>query len=133
MNAPSPRKSFVSIAIVGAAGVLAAGPALADIKIGFNVPLTGFAAADGQSSLNGAQYLRILVDAGFAIEEASALIDFRYAATDEQFPTIAKFRAARRLWNRVVELSGGSPAGQLQHAVTSRPMCLHCPPCKSTC
>ena len=49
MNAPSPRKSFVSIAIVGAAGVLAAGPALADIKIGFNVPLTGFAAASGQS------------------------------------------------------------------------------------
>ncbi len=74
------------------------------------------------SLATGAQYLRILVDAGFAIEEASALIDFRYAATDEQFPTIAKFRAARRLWNRVVELSGGSPAGQLQHAVTSRPM-----------
>lgn len=55
MPAPSPRKSFVSIALAGAAGVLAAGPALADIKIGFTVPLTGFAAADGQSSLNGAK------------------------------------------------------------------------------
>ncbi|GAA3515805.1 methylmalonyl-CoA mutase family protein [Aeromicrobium panaciterrae] len=70
----------------------------------------------------GAQYLRLLVESGFDVDDAAALIDFRYAATDEQFPTIAKLRAARRLWNRVVELSGGAPTGQLQHAVTSRPM-----------
>lgn len=76
------------------------------------------------SLATGAQYLRILVEAGFGVEEAAGLIDFRYAATDEQFPTIAKFRAARRLWNRVAELSGvtSAAAGQLQHAVTSRPM-----------
>ena len=50
-------------------------------------------------------------------------VEFRYAATDEQFPTIAKLRAARRLWARVLELSGGRAAGeQRQHAVTSRPM-----------
>ena len=41
-------------------GILAFGgtvvPAVADnIKIGFNVPLTGFAAADGQSALHGAE------------------------------------------------------------------------------
>ena len=41
-------------------GILAVGgtivPAAADnIKIGFNVPLTGFAAADGQSALHGAE------------------------------------------------------------------------------
>jgi methylmalonyl-CoA mutase len=72
----------------------------------------------------GAQYLRLLVEAGFSVEQAAGLIDFRYAATDEQFPTIAKLRAARRLWNRVAELSGvtTAAAGQLQHAVTSRPM-----------
>uniref|UniRef100_UPI002FCBE655 methylmalonyl-CoA mutase family protein n=1 Tax=Aeromicrobium sp. TaxID=1871063 RepID=UPI002FCBE655 len=70
----------------------------------------------------GTEYLRVLVEAGFTVDEAAALIDFRYAATGEQFPTIAKFRAARRLWNRVVELSGGAATGQLQHAVTSRPM-----------
>jgi branched-chain amino acid transport system substrate-binding protein len=29
--------------------------ALADIKIGINVPLTGFAAADGKSALDGAK------------------------------------------------------------------------------
>ena len=76
------------------------------------------------SLATGAQYLRVLAEAGFTVEEAAGLIDFRYAATDEQFPTIAKLRAARRLWNRVVELSGvtTSAAAQLQHAVTSRPM-----------
>lgn len=72
----------------------------------------------------GVTYLRTLVAAGFSVDDAAGLIDFRYAATGEQFPTIAKFRAARRLWNRVAELSGVSTAaaGQLQHAVTSRPM-----------
>ncbi|MCW2830905.1 MAG: methylmalonyl-CoA mutase [Aeromicrobium sp.] len=72
----------------------------------------------------GVTYLRTLVDAGYDVDDAADLIDFRYAATDEQFPTMAKFRAARRLWNRVAELSGvtTAAAGQQQHAVTSRPM-----------
>lgn len=72
----------------------------------------------------GVTYLRALVDAGHGVDDAAALIDFRYAATDEQFPSIAKLRAARRLWNRVAELSGvtTAAAGQVQHAVTSRPM-----------
>ncbi len=74
------------------------------------------------SIATGAQYLRLLVDAGFTAEQAVALIDFRYAATDQQFPTIAKLRAARRLWTRVQELSGIAPVGQYQHVVTSRPM-----------
>lgn len=35
-----------------AVAILAVSPALADtVKIGFNVPLTGFAAADGKSAL----------------------------------------------------------------------------------
>ena len=85
-------------------------------------------ASDGQelgySLAVGAAYLRTLVASGLAVDEALGLIEFRYAATDEQFPTIAKFRAARRLWARVAELSGASAeaAGQRQHAVTSRPM-----------
>lgn len=72
----------------------------------------------------GAAYLRLLVEAGLTVDEAAGQIDFRYAATDEQFITIAKLRAARRLWNRVAELSGVSSGarGQRQHAVTSRPM-----------
>ncbi len=72
----------------------------------------------------GAHYLRVLTAAGLDIDGACRLIDFRYAATVDQFPTIAKLRAARLLWHRVTELSGASaPArAQRQHAVTSRPM-----------
>jgi len=70
----------------------------------------------------GASYLRTLTDAGVGVDEAARLVEFRYAATDEQFPTIAKLRAARRLWARVLELSGASERRQRQHVVTSRPM-----------
>ncbi|MGI9083777.1 MAG: methylmalonyl-CoA mutase family protein [Aeromicrobium sp.] len=72
----------------------------------------------------GAAYLRHLVEAGLSVDDAAAQIDFRFAATAEQFITIAKLRAARRLWNRVTELSGvtSDARGQRQHAVTSRPM-----------
>ncbi|WP_067435336.1 methylmalonyl-CoA mutase family protein [Nocardioides jensenii] len=78
----------------------------------------------GYSLAVGAAYLRHLTAGGRPVEDALALLEFRYAATDEQFPTIAKLRAARRLWARVAELSGAAPevAGQRQHAVTSRPM-----------
>ena len=76
----------------------------------------------GYSLAVGAAYLRTLTEAGIPLDEAVGLIEFRYAATDEQFPTIAKLRAARRLWARVVELSEGSVTTQRQHAVTSRPM-----------
>ncbi len=70
----------------------------------------------------GAAYLRALVGAGFEVAEAAALVEFRHAATDEQFPTIAKLRAARRLWARMLELSGATGVEQRQHVVTSRPM-----------
>ena len=51
-------KKYLKSILLGA--VLAVGTAVAsatadNIKIGFNVPLTGFAAADGQSALHGAE------------------------------------------------------------------------------
>lgn len=78
----------------------------------------------GYSLFAGITYLRVLTEAGFDVADAARLIEFRYAATDEQFPTIAKLRAARRLWARVLELSGLEPDAveQRQHVVTSRPM-----------
>ncbi|WP_246086556.1 methylmalonyl-CoA mutase family protein [Nocardioides humi] len=86
-------------------------------------------ASDGQelgwSIAAGVAYLRWLTDHGLSLADAARQIEFRYAATDEQFPTIAKLRAARVLWARVLELSGltGDDAPpQRQHAVTSRPM-----------
>ena len=48
-------KSTIMSAVIGIC-ILSAMPATADsIKIGFNAPLTGFAAADGKSALNGAE------------------------------------------------------------------------------
>jgi methylmalonyl-CoA mutase len=78
----------------------------------------------GYSMAVGATYLRELVASGLSVADAAALIEFRYAATDEQFVTIAKLRAARRLWARLLDLSGlpASASVQRQHVVTSRPM-----------
>lgn len=71
----------------------------------------------------GVAYLRALTDAGLDVATAARLLEFRYAATDEQFPTIAKLRAARRLWARVLEASGaGEAEGQRQHAVSAPTM-----------
>ena len=67
----------------------------------------------GYSLAVGAAYLRLLTDAGFdARRGGRRCIEFRYAATDEQFLTIAKLRAARRLWARVLELSGARRGGR---------------------
>jgi len=74
----------------------------------------------------GVAYLRALTDAGLDVATAARLLEFRYAATDEQFPTIAKLRAARRLWSRVLEASGAcgvdGAEGQRQHAVSAPTM-----------
>ncbi|MEU9097907.1 methylmalonyl-CoA mutase family protein [Streptomyces sp. NPDC048361] len=74
----------------------------------------------GASLSTGVAYLRELTDAGLSIEQACAQLEFRYAASADQFLTIAKLRAARRLWARVAEVCGAPGAGaQVQHAVTS--------------
>lgn len=72
----------------------------------------------------GVHYLRVLTEAGLAVAEAAGVVEFRLAATAEQFPTLAKLRAARQMWARVLELSGleGGGAPMHLHAVTSRPM-----------
>ncbi|MDG4864931.1 methylmalonyl-CoA mutase subunit beta, partial [Streptomyces sp. T-3] len=74
----------------------------------------------GSSLATGVAYLRELTGAGLSVEQACKQLEFRYAATADQFTTIAKLRAARRLWARVAEACGAPQAGgQLQHAVTS--------------
>ena len=72
----------------------------------------------GASLATGVAYLRELTEAGLTVEQACAQLEFRYAATAGQFLTIAKLRAARRLWARVTEVCG-APSAQVQHAVTS--------------
>ncbi|WP_394615511.1 methylmalonyl-CoA mutase family protein [Lentzea sp. JNUCC 0626] len=76
----------------------------------------------GASLALGVSYLRALTAAGFSEAAAFGALEFRFAATADQFSTIAKLRAARRLWARVAEVSGVSDAVQVQHAVTSSAM-----------
>ncbi|HEU4361874.1 MAG TPA: methylmalonyl-CoA mutase family protein, partial [Mycobacterium sp.] len=68
-------------------------------------------------------YLRLLQAAGLSVADALGQISFRLAADDDQFMTIAKMRAARRLWARVAEVVGASQSGAaIVHAETSSAM-----------
>jgi methylmalonyl-CoA mutase len=69
----------------------------------------------------GVAYLRALTAAGLGVDAAARLLELRVAVTAEQFPTIAKLRAARRLWARVLEASGADTAPAV-HAVASPTM-----------
>ncbi|MFE3021267.1 methylmalonyl-CoA mutase family protein [Streptomyces sp. NPDC059256] len=74
----------------------------------------------GCSLAAGVAVLRELTAAGLSADEAFGQVEFRYAATADQFLTIAKLRAARRTWARIAEVSGTAQAGaQRQHAVIS--------------
>ena len=78
----------------------------------------------GLSISTAVAYLRALTESGLTAGQAAGQLEFRYAAGADQFLTIAKLRAARRLWSRVAEVCGIGPAGaaQHQHAVTSMVM-----------
>jgi methylmalonyl-CoA mutase len=89
------------------------------------LPVHGAGASDAQelgfSLAAGVAYLRALTGAGLDLATAAGQLEFRYAATAEQFPTIAKLRAARLLWSRVTEACGRA-LPQYQHAVCSPAM-----------
>ncbi|MCC6946868.1 MAG: methylmalonyl-CoA mutase subunit beta [Bradyrhizobiaceae bacterium] len=88
---------------------------------GFKGP---FAAADGRVIHNAGgseaqelafalaaavAYLRALEAAGIPLDVARGMIFFRLAADSDQFLTMAKFRALRKLWARLEEASGLAP------------------------
>ncbi|MET8652626.1 methylmalonyl-CoA mutase family protein [Nocardia aurea] len=76
----------------------------------------------GAAVAAGLEYLRAL-SPGRDIADVLGQLEFRYAATDDQFATIAKFRAARQLWARVAHVCGAPAFGDApQHAVTSAAM-----------
>ena len=68
--------------------------------------------------------LRALSERGVAVDEACAELEFTYTAGVDQFATVAKLRAARRLWARVAEVCGADVDGrrQVQHAVSAGSM-----------
>jgi len=68
------------------------------------------------------EYLRAMAEAGLAIDTAAQQVLFSISLGTHHFLAIAKLRAARRLWARVVEACGGSPsAGAMRvHARVSK-------------
>jgi methylmalonyl-CoA mutase len=54
-------------------------------------------------------YLRAMEQGGIKLDDARRFIYFRLAADQDQFLTIAKFRALRKLWARVAEACGLNP------------------------
>ena len=58
---------------------------------------------------NAVAYIRVLEAGGIAIDDARRFIFFRLAADQDQFLTVAKFRALRKLWARVEDASGLAP------------------------
>ncbi|MDX6750926.1 methylmalonyl-CoA mutase family protein [Geminicoccaceae bacterium 1502E] len=72
----------------------------------------------------GLAYLRALEAEGLEPGAAAPQIGFLLAADDDFFLTIAKLRAARQLWARIVELAGGKEAARRMHlhAETARRM-----------
>jgi methylmalonyl-CoA mutase len=106
--------------------------AISDLKAqGFRGP---FASADGRviHDAGGSEaqelayvlavaieYLRALEAGAIALDAARGMIYFRLAADADQFLTVAKFRALRKLWARVEEACGLSPAPALVVAETA--------------
>lgn len=100
----------------GVRAITVEGTALHNLGASASWELAGTVAA-------GVVYLRLLGEAGLTVSDSLRQISFRLAADDDQFMTIAKFRALRRLWARVAEVAGAPEAGAARvHAVTSLPM-----------
>ena len=128
----------LTVLVRGGADLLDEAVALAVRAHGHTAPLTsitvdgtvfhdagaGDAQELGAALAAGVEYLRALTAGGLDVDAALGQLEFRVAATDEQFATIAKLRAARTLWARVAEVVGGATGSGAprQHAVTSAAM-----------
>jgi methylmalonyl-CoA mutase len=105
----------------GVRAITVDGPAFHNLGANASWELAGSIAA-------AVAYLRLLSD--LSVPDALRQISFRLAADDDQFLTIAKFRAVRRLWARVAEVVGAPDDGAATvHGVTSLPMMTQRDPC----
>lgn len=109
--------NFKTKQLLGAAAILAAfssAPAFADIKIGFNVPLTGFAAADGKSALEGAKLAVEQANAkgGIAGQKVELVVYDDQASPKEAVPVATKLVGK----DKVVGAVSGSYSGSTRAA-----------------
>ncbi len=116
---PSPTLDEVAEVARAAAGrpgvraVTVDGPAFHNRGASASWELAGAMAA-------ASDYLRVLTESGLGVAQALRQVSFRLAADDDQFMTIAKFRAARQLWGRIAAVLGRPDSGATRvHAVTS--------------
>jgi len=74
----------------------------------------------GIAMATGVAYLEAMLDSGLSIDEAASQIRFSFAVGGNFFMEIAKLRAARVLWSKVVKYFGGSAeaAKMVMHART---------------
>lgn len=70
----------------------------------------------------GISYLRAAEGAGVSIDDACAQIGLTLTAGADQFQTIAKLRAARRMWGRIAEASGAASGSLHLHVETASAM-----------
>lgn len=70
----------------------------------------------------GLEYLRQLTESGVSVDAAARQIGFSYSVSGDFFTQVAKLRAARWLWAKVVITAGGeqSAAAMHTHCRTSR-------------
>ncbi len=76
------------------------------------------------------EYLRAMTGAGLDVDTAASQILFRIGVGTHHFLAIAKLRAARQVWSRVVEASGGSRQAQrmrIQTRTADRVLTRHDP------
>jgi methylmalonyl-CoA mutase len=135
------RFGFDPIGTMAASGRAPLGPAETMAQLGGLVARLAeagckgpFAAADGRPIHNaggteaqelafvlaaGVLYLRALEAAGIALDAARRSLFFRLSADTDQFLTIAKLRALRRLWARVEGACGLAPLPPFVSAETA--------------
>jgi len=75
-------------------------------------------------------YLRAMTDAGLGIDDACRQINFTFPVGCDQFLSIAKVRAARKLWARVAEACGASEQARAMrlNVVSATRMMTRCDP-----
>lgn len=67
----------------------------------------------------GVAYLRLLQKAGLSPQQAQSQISFTVTVDQDQFGSIAKLRALRRLWAAVITACGAEPEPARLHAETA--------------
>src|SRR5213078_1158383 len=64
---------------------------------------------------NGVQYVQTALDAGMAVDEFAPRLSFFFVSRTTLLEEVAKFRAARRIWARLMaeEFGASSPKSQM--------------------